>query len=98
MIPYARPHTILPALAARIGPPIRRPVSESARRVVKVRRGSGTVDSWSAETTPYMVEPMDQLESRRMGAAARPARLGAAPFALMTTETQDETSLRCRTI
>ena len=65
MIPYASPHTILPALAARIGPPIRRPVSESARRVVKVRRGSGTVDSWSAETTPYMVEPMDQLESRR---------------------------------
>jgi len=55
---------LLPDLAAAIAPPLRRRVSDSAARVVKVKSPSGAVMPWSRDITPYMVEPMDMLESR----------------------------------
>lgn len=61
---YGSAARLLPDLAARIGPPIRRSVSETARAVVKVKSAGGSIDSWDHETTPYMLEPMNMLESR----------------------------------
>jgi len=62
---YRPAASLLPDLARRIAPPIRRRVSESSTRVVRLQSPSGAVQPWSAEQTPYMIEPMDLLESRQ---------------------------------
>lgn len=61
---YRAASTCLEAAAATLEPPVRRSVSESARAVVRVPSAAGAPRPWSPEQTPYMVEPMDLLESR----------------------------------
>ncbi len=64
------------ARAAR--PPERIRVSEAAQRHVRLRTASGGTEAWSPAVTPYMVEPMDRLTSRRYQAVVfvGPARTG----------------------
>lgn len=54
---------ILPDLATLIGPRIRRTVPETAAAIVRVATPSGAVDLWDPTLTPYMIEPMEMLES-----------------------------------
>ena len=61
---YAAKAALLPGLATRIAPPIRRRVSESASAAVRVKSSGGAVTPWDPSVSPYMVEPMDMLESR----------------------------------
>lgn len=56
---------LLATAAATLEPPQRRPVSVSARQVVRTQSASGAVKSWDPTETPYMIEPMDRLEDRR---------------------------------
>jgi len=55
---------LLGAAAATLDAPHRRSVSEAAVEHVKVLSATGTPKPWSPVDTPYMVEPMDALESR----------------------------------
>lgn len=54
---------LIPDIARIIAPRIRRTVSETAAAVVRVPSPSGAMDHWDPQLTPYMVEPMDTLES-----------------------------------
>lgn len=51
-------------LARIVRPPERMTVSEACERYVKVRTASGAVDAWSPHLTPYMLTPMNLLNSR----------------------------------
>ena len=65
-------------VAELIRPPRRIQPSESAAEVMKVVSGDGTVRDWSADTTPYMREPLDCMGSRLYDAVifVGPARTG----------------------
>lgn len=45
-------------------PPNRVSVSEGASKILMIKRPGGASGHWSAEETPYMVEPLDTLASR----------------------------------
>lgn len=59
-------------------PPKRMHVSDGAASVYYIRTPGGYVGPWSADETPYLVEPMDMLASRRHEAVVfvGPARTG----------------------
>ena len=59
-------------------PPNRVPVSQGAAETLRIAQPGLAPSPWSAEETPYMVEPMDMLASRRHEALAfiGPARTG----------------------
>lgn len=65
-------------VAELIRPPRRIRASKAAAEVMKVVGGDGTVRDWSPDTTPYMVEPLDCMGSRRYDAVifVGPARTG----------------------
>ena len=51
-------------VAKAVRPPLRMSVSEACRRYVKVRTASGAVEPWDPDLTPYMITPMNLLNSR----------------------------------
>ena len=59
-------------------PPKRMSVSDGAKANFIIKQPGGYTGPWSAEETPYMVEPMDMLASRRHEAVCfvGPARTG----------------------
>lgn len=59
-------------------PPRRVPVSQGAQETLFIAQPGGVPTFWSAEETPYMVEPMNMLASRKHEAVvfAGPARTG----------------------
>lgn len=59
-------------------PPKRVSVSQGATKHLIIAQTGGTTANWSAEETPYMVEPMDMLASRKHEAVifVGPARTG----------------------
>lgn len=65
-------------VAELIRPPRRIRASQAAAERMKVVGGDGTVRDWSADATPYMVEPLDCMGSRLYDAVifAGPARTG----------------------
>ncbi len=65
-------------VAELIRPPRRIRASQAAAEVMKVVGGDGTVRDWSPDATPYMVEPLDCMGSRRYDAVifVGPARTG----------------------
>ncbi|SHK53561.1 phage terminase large subunit family protein [Halomonas caseinilytica] len=65
-------------VAELIRPPRRIRASQAAGEVMKVVGGDGTVRDWNADATPYMVEPLDCMGSRRYDAVifVGPARTG----------------------
>ena len=74
---YATAADIRRDVAALARPPVRMPVSEAARKFVRVQSGSGVM-AWDGSLTPYMIEPMDVLSSRNFESVifAGPARTG----------------------
>lgn len=66
-------------------PPRRIPVSHSAAENLFFKQPGGIPGLWSAEETPYMVEPMDTLASRRHEAVVfvGPARTGKTAALLL---------------
>ncbi len=65
-------------IAELLKPPKRLRVSEAVRRYVRIKGPSGNWEPWDPETTPYMIEPLDLLTSRRYRALifVGPARTG----------------------
>lgn len=63
---------------AAFRPPKRVPVSEGARQNLRFKQLGGGSGPWDSSLTPYMIEPMDMLASRRHEAVAfvGPARTG----------------------
>jgi phage terminase large subunit GpA-like protein len=59
-------------------PPRRVSVSQGAADILVIKQPGGTSGPWSPEETPYMIEPVDMLASRRHVAVifAGPARTG----------------------
>jgi phage terminase large subunit GpA-like protein len=51
-------------IAKMIRPPERISVVEAAKRYVNVRTASGGISPWDPDLTPYMIEPMNCLNSR----------------------------------
>lgn len=74
---FASAYPIIRAAADAFRPPQRVRVSEGAR-IMKVHQSKGNALPWDPERTPYMIEPMDLLASRRHEAVvfAGPARTG----------------------
>lgn len=66
------------AAHAAFRPPRRVPVAEGAAQNLFIKQPGGVPGPWSAEETPYMVEPMNMLASRRHEAVVfvGPARTG----------------------
>lgn len=75
---YADPGEAVRNLARMIRPPVRMSVSEAAAKYMRVRTPGGGTTNWDPSSTPYIVEPMDLLSSRRYEAVifAGPARTG----------------------
>lgn len=65
-------------VAELIRPPRRIRASQAAAEIMKVVAGDGTVRDWSPDATPYIVEPLDCMGSRRYDAVifVGPARTG----------------------
>lgn len=65
-------------VAMLIRPPRRVRVSECARESMRIKLANGMAGTWSSESTPYLVEPMDLLKSRAFEAVVfvGPARSG----------------------
>ena len=63
---------------AALKPPLRVSVSEGARRNLVIRQTGTAGGPWSSDETPYMVEPMDMLASRKHEAVVfvGPSRTG----------------------
>jgi len=63
---------------AALKPPLRVSVSEGAKRNLVIRQTGTAGGPWDPEETPYMIEPMDMLSSRKHEAVcfAGPARTG----------------------
>lgn len=78
MSSYASAAAIRRDVAELIRPPRRIRASQAAAEVMKVVGGDGTVRDWSPDATPYMVEPLDCMASRRYDAVifVGPARTG----------------------
>ena len=62
---FASPLPLQHAAAEAFRPPKRVRVSEGAAAALVLRQPGGYSGPWSASETPYMVEPMDMLASRR---------------------------------
>jgi len=60
--------TIRDEVAARIRPPERLSVTEASEKYVKVRTASGAIEPWNPDLTPYMIKPMNLLNSREYDA------------------------------
>lgn len=75
---YADPYEAVRNLAAMIRPPVRMAVSDVARKHMRVLTAGGGNARWDPTITPYMVEPMDLLSSRRYESVifVGPARTG----------------------
>ncbi len=75
---HASPYPIFRSSAHALRPPKRVSVSQGAASVLKISQAGGYSGPWSAAETPYMVEPMDMLASRRHEAVCfvGPARTG----------------------
>ena len=74
---FASAYPIIRAAADAFRPPQRVRVSEGAK-IMRVHQSKGNALPWDAERTPYMIEPMDMLASRRHEAVifVGPARTG----------------------
>ena len=68
------------AAYAAFKPPRRVTVSKGAQEALFLRQPGGYVGPWSPDETPYMVEPMDMMASKRYEAVCfvGPARTGKA--------------------
>lgn len=64
---YADINQIRRDTARLVKPPIREPLSQSARRLLHVSVGD-RMERWRGDDAPYMWEPMDCLQSRRYDA------------------------------
>jgi phage terminase large subunit GpA-like protein len=75
---YADIGGVMRDIAALVRPPRRIRVSESVANSMYVVHGNGTKTLWSANKTPYMIEPMDCMGSRLYDSVifAGPARTG----------------------
>lgn len=75
---YASAAAVRRDVAKLAAPPVRMPVSEAASKYVRVQSSGGGTAPWDSTLTPYMVEPMDMLTSRRYESLifAGPARTG----------------------
>ncbi len=75
---YASAENVRRNIAALALPPVRMPVSEAARKYVRVQSSGGASAPWDGELTPYMIEPMNLLTSRDYEAVifVGPARTG----------------------
>lgn len=75
---HPSPLGIVRDAARAFRPPKRLSVSEAVNRTLMIRQPGGYSGPWSAEETPYMVEPMDMLGSRAHEAVCfvGPARTG----------------------
>jgi phage terminase large subunit GpA-like protein len=75
MADYARAEDVRRDVINLVKPPVREPISESARRLLYVEQ-SGSMVPWDGDLVPYMWEPMNCLQSRRYDAVifAGPAR------------------------
>src|SRR5690554_4051201 len=69
---------VVRAAARAFQPPKQITVSEGAGEYLMIRQPGGYSGNWSATETPYMVEPMNMLASRRHEAVCfvGPARSG----------------------
>lgn len=78
MTAFASAYPILRSAAVAFRPPRRVSVSKGAADALVIRQPGGYSGNWSASETPYMVEPMDMLASRRHEAVCfvGPARTG----------------------
>lgn len=74
---YALPDKIRSEICGLVRPPRRMPVSEAAEKYVRIGK-VGTSAPWTADVTPYLVEPMDCLSSRDYSTVCfvGPARTG----------------------
>ena len=74
---FASAYPIIRAAAEAFRPPQRVRVSEGAR-IMRVHQSKGNALPWDANKTPYMIDPMDTLSSRRHEAVVfvGPARTG----------------------
>ena len=72
---YAKSSDIRRDVINLIKPPVRTPLSQSAKELLYVEQ-SGSMVPWDGDLAPYMFEPMDALQSRRYDAVifAGPAR------------------------
>ncbi|WP_262071901.1 phage terminase large subunit family protein [Stenotrophomonas sp. Marseille-Q5258] len=77
MTTYATARNVRLGVAEMIRPPRRIRVSEGAR-VLQVANAAGAAGAWDADTTPYMVDPLDSTGSRHYEAVVfvGPARSG----------------------
>ena len=69
---------ILQSAAEILRPPRRIPVADAAAQYMVIHRPGGYSGPWSAEQTPYMIEPMNRLADRTIEAVVfvGPARTG----------------------
>lgn len=75
---YATAASVRREVSALARPPVRMPVSEAARKYVRVQSPGGGVAPWDPSLAPYMIEPMDKMTDRRYESVifAGPARSG----------------------
>jgi phage terminase large subunit GpA-like protein len=75
---FAATIPIIRGAAEAFRPPRRISVAQGAAETLQIRQPGGYSGPWSASETPYMVEPMDMLSSRRHEAVCfvGPARTG----------------------
>lgn len=75
---YANSLSDICAAYPALMPPRRLSVSQGAANALVIKQPGGYVGPWSVDETPYMVEPMDMLASRRHEAVCfvGPARTG----------------------
>lgn len=61
---YAQPSEIRRQVAQILRPKARIPVAEAGAKYVRIGMGGNSSKPWSADVTPYMIEPMNCLGSR----------------------------------
>ena len=78
MSSYASADLVRREIAQLLRPPKRMPVAEAVAKFVRVKTASGNWSAWDPEVTPYMVEPLNLMDSRRYSAVVfvGPARSG----------------------
>lgn len=77
-LPFADPNQLVVDLSQIFKPPERLSVAQAAAKYLKVSQPGQPPELWNPETTPYMVEPMNTLTSRRHSGCVfvGPARTG----------------------
>ncbi|WP_119154157.1 phage terminase large subunit family protein [Caldimonas tepidiphila] len=75
---FASAYPVIRAAAIAFRPPRRVSVAQGAAEALVIRQPGGYSGNWSATETPYMIEPMNMLASRRHEAVCfvGPARTG----------------------